>query len=84
MRKTPFLTIFGKTAKTGIFLLAIWSKVLSKRLAFEEALLGFYGFWGFGQKWSFLTFFDIFGDLQFCQNTKKGVFFKKLEINFKK
>jgi hypothetical protein len=39
---------------------AIWSKVLSKRLAFEEALLGFYGFWGFGQKWSFLTFFDKF------------------------
>jgi hypothetical protein len=38
--------------------LAIWLKVLSKRLAFEEALLGFYVFWGFGQNWPFLTFFD--------------------------
>ena len=62
--------------------MAIWSKVLSKRHAFEEALLGFYGFWGFGQKWSFLTFFDIFGDLHFVKIPKR-VFFKKLEINFK-
>jgi hypothetical protein len=79
MRKTPFLTLFGKTAKTGILRLAIWSKVLSKRHAFEEALLGFYGFWGFGQKWPFLTFLTFLVICIFVKIPKKDVFFKNLK-----